>query len=226
MWNYSGVPDTADLPLGYRRQLKHGYYAAVSYMDAQLGRVIDELELLGLQDDTIIILWGDHGWKLGEHNRWAKHSNVEDDARAPMIVMVPGMEQAGHTTDALVEFVDIYPSLVDLAGLKMPDHLEGISFKPLMDDPARDWKTAAFSQYPRTVKGKHLMGYSMRTDRYRLTRWVAEDDHDDVVAVELYDHESDPLENTNVASDPKNEAILAELTEQAIQGWEQAKPSS
>lgn len=225
MWNYSGVPDTADLPKEYAKQLKHGYYAAVSYMDAQMGRVLDELEKLELAEDTIVVLWGDHGWKLGEHKRWAKHSNVEDDARAPLIISVPRMKQAGQSTDALVEFVDIYPSLIELAGLTMPSHLEGVSFGPLLDEPTHAWKKAAFSQYPRTVKGKRLMGYSMRTNRYRLTRWVANDDHSDVVAVELYDHQNDPQENTNVASNPEYESVLQKLTKQSLGGWQLAKPS-
>lgn len=225
MWNYSGVPDTADLPEEYEKQLKHGYYAAVSYMDAQLGRILDKLDDLGLTKDTIIILWGDHGWKLGEHNRWCKHSNFEDDARAPLIVSVPGMKQAGQSTDALVEFVDIYPTLVELAGLSMPSHLEGMSFAKLLDEPSQAWKTAAFSQYPRTVKGKRLMGYSMRTNRFRLTRWVAKDDHSDVVAVELYDHQNDPQENLNVASNPEYKSVLEDLTEQWTAGWQNAKPT-
>ena len=222
MWNYSDVPDTAELPEDYRRDLKHGYYAAVSYMDAQLGRVVAELDALGLRENTIIILWGDHGWKLGEHRRWAKHSCVENDTRSPLLISTPGMPSKGTTTDALVEFVDIYPTLAELAGLPLPDHLEGTSFRPLIEDPSRKWKEAAFSQYPRSYKGKRLTGYTMRTDRYRFTRWVHTKDHSKVEAIELYDHEKDPEENINIAPNPENRALIEKLTEQSKAGWKAA----
>ncbi|MEP4078402.1 sulfatase [Haloferula sp.] len=222
MWNYSGVPDTADLPEDYKRDLKHGYYAAVSYMDAQLGRVVDELDSLGLRDNTIIILWGDHGWKLGEHSRWAKHSNVEDDTRSPLIVSVPGMTHKDAKTDALVEFVDIYPTLAELAGLSLPDHLEGSSLKPLIEEPELEWKEAAFSQYPRTYQKKRMMGYTMRTDRYRFTRWVKKEDHSEVVALELYDHQKDPQENINIANNPEHKTLIEKLTKQSLAGWKGA----
>ncbi len=222
LWGYSGVPDVSRLPDDYARQLKHGYHAAVSYMDAQLGRVLDELDQLGLRENTIVILWGDHGWKLGEHDRWAKHSNVENDVHAPLIISVPGMKAAGKKTDALVEFVDMYPTLAELAGLPLPANLEGKSFKPLLDDPSRAWKSAAFNQYPRTVQGKRLMGYSMRTDRYRFTRWVDRNDPAVVDAIELYDHQTDPQENTNIANEPANKALVEKLTAQSLAGWKAA----
>ncbi|MCD6338395.1 MAG: sulfatase [Verrucomicrobia bacterium] len=217
LWKYSGVPDVSHLPDDYARLLKHGYYAAVSYMDAQLGRVVDELNRLGLADNTIIVLWGDHGWKLGEHDRWCKHSNVENDTHAPLIVCAPGMKAAGQHTDALVEFVDIYPTLAELAGLPLPNGLEGRSFKPLLDNPSQPWKKAAFSQYPRSFKGRRLMGYSMRTDRYRFTRWVRRDDPTKVEAVELYDHQTDPQGNVNIANHPTNRRLVEELTRQMLE---------
>ncbi len=206
------------------RKLKHGYYAAVSYMDAQVGRVLDELDRLGMRDNTIIILWGDHGWKLGEHDAWCKHSNVENDTRAPLLLSVPGMKNAGKRTDALVEFVDIYPTLAELAGLPLPKHLEGASFRPVLDDPGRPWKTAIFSQYPRPAGNKRLMGYTMRTDRYRFTAWLGRDDHSKVDAVELYDHQADPQENTNVATRPENAALVKELMAKLTAGWKAALP--
>jgi arylsulfatase A-like enzyme len=226
LWSYSGVPDYSHLPDDYARQLKHGYYAAVSYMDAQLGRVLDELDRLGLRENTIVVLWGDHGWKLGEHDRWAKHSNVENDARAPLILSLPGMKTAGQHTESLVEFVDIYPTLADLAGLPPPPHLEGTSLKPLLDDPQRPLKSAAFSQYHRTYQGRRLMGYSMRTDRYRFTRWVDRDDHSKVDAIELYDHQTDPEENINLANNPENKALVERLTRQWLAGWKGAATGS
>jgi len=218
---YHGIPE-GSIPPDLARQLKHGYYAATSYTDAQVGRLLDELDRLGLRKNTIVILWGDHGWKLGEHDAWCKHSNVEDDVRAPLLLSVPGMKKAGARTDALVEFVDVYPTLSDLAGLPLPGHLEGTSFRPLLDDPQRPWKTAAFSQYPRLKAG--VMGYSMRTDRYRLTLWVDFKDPTKVAVTELYDHQTDPQENTNIAGDPANAGLVKKLTAQCQKGWQGAKP--
>jgi arylsulfatase A-like enzyme len=226
--NYHGIPE-GSVPDDLARQLKHGYYAATSYMDAQVGKVLAELDRLNLRTNTIVILWGDHGWKLGEHDAWCKHSNCENDANAPLILSAPGMKNAGQHTKALVEFVDIYPTLSDLAGLPLPPHLEGISLKPLLDDPQRAWKTAAFSQYPRkggkTGTGD-LMGYSMRTDRYRFTVWVTQADHAKVVATELYDHQTDPQENQNIANVPANAELVADLMAQWNKGWQGAKPAS
>jgi iduronate 2-sulfatase len=224
--SYHGIPE-GSIPDDLARQLKHGYYAAVSYMDAQVGKVLDELDRLGLRKNTIVILWGDHGWKLGEHDAWCKHSNCENDTNAPLIISVPGMKNAGRRTDALVEFVDIYPTLSELAGLALPKHLEGTSFKPLLDEPNRPWKPAAFSQYPRNAGrsgGGALMGYSMRTDRYRFTVWVARDDHTRVDAIELYDHQTDPQENTNIARLPANAALVERLMAQWRRGWQGALP--
>ncbi|MBI4623218.1 MAG: sulfatase [Verrucomicrobia bacterium] len=220
---YHGVPE-GSIPDDLARQLKHGYYAAISYMDAQVGKILDELERLGLRKNTIIVLWGDHGWKLGEHDAWCKHSNVENDTNAPLLLSVPGMKHAGTRTDALVEFVDIYPTLSELAGLPLPKHLEGASFRPVLDDPRRAWKPAAFSQYPRNQGGLNLMGYSMRTDRHRFTVWVDRNDHTKVDAIELYDHQTDPQENTSIAKAPANAALVERLMAQWRQGWRGAMP--
>jgi arylsulfatase A-like enzyme len=220
--NYHGIPESS-IPDELARQLKRGYYAAVSYMDAQVGKLLDELDRLNLSQNTIVILWGDHGWKLGEHDAWCKHSNCENDANAPLILSVPGMKSAGRHSKALVEFVDIYPTLAELAGLPLPPHLEGTSMKPLLDDPNRPWKTAAFSQYPRPQNGG-LMGYSMRTDRYRFTRWVGRNDHSKVDAIELYDHQMDPQENQNLANLPENAALVAKLSAELHAGWKAARP--
>ena len=219
---YHGIPD-GPIPDDLARQLKHGYYAAISYMDAQLGRVLDELDRLGLTEKTIIVLWGDHGWKLGEHAGWCKHSNVENDTHAPLLISVPGLKTAGQHAGALVEFVDIYPTLAELCGLPLPTHLEGTSIASIVRDPAKSVKTAAFSQYPRPANNQQLMGYSMRTDRYRFTRWVHKDDPSKVDAVELYDEQTDPEENLNIANDPKNAELVAKLTAQSLKGWAGAK---
>jgi iduronate 2-sulfatase len=220
--SYHGIP-TGPIPDDLARQLKHGYYAAISYMDAQVGRVLDELDRLGLTENTIVVLWGDHGWKLGEHGGWCKHSNVENDTNAPLLISVPGLKTAGQRTDALAEFVDVYPTLAELCGLPLPEHLEGASLVPVLRDPTKAVKSAAFSQYPRGVSGRQLMGYTMRTDRYRFTRWVDRNDHSKVDAVELYDHQTDPQENVNIANAPENADLVARLTEQWQQGWRRAQ---
>jgi arylsulfatase A-like enzyme len=224
--NYHGIPE-GSIPDDLARQLKHGYYAAISYMDAQVGKVLDQLDRLGLAKNTIVILWGDHGWKLGEHDAWCKHSTVENDTNVALLLSVPGMKQAGAKTNSIVEFVDIYPTLSELAGLPLPKHLEGVSFKPLLDNPKQPWKQAAFSQYPRSggksVAGA-LMGYSMRTERYRFTVWVGREDHSKVDAIELYDHQTDPQENTNIAKLPANAALVEKLMTQWRAGWQGAKP--
>jgi iduronate 2-sulfatase len=203
---YEDIPQLGPLTEGQARKLKQGYYACVSYTDAQIGRLLDELDRQGLTNNTIIILWGDHGWKLGEHGMWSKHTNFEDDTHAPLICSFPGQKTKGSHANGLVEFVDIYPSLCELAGLPLPSHLQGKSFVPLLESPNLPGKEAAFSQFPR---GKKIMGYSMRTDRYRYTEWV--DTNKKVTAHELYDHQIDPLENKNVADVSENAGLVKEL---------------
>jgi iduronate 2-sulfatase len=221
--SYIGMPQTGPLSEAQARKMIHGYYASVSYIDAQIGRMLDELEKLGLSGRTVVILWGDHGWQLGEHGMWCKHTNFETSARAPLIISVPGQKNAGKKTDALVEFVDIYPSLADICGLPMPDGLEGTSFKPLLDDPKRAWKKAAFSQYPRAIPGQGRgRGYSIRTDRYRLTEWSVPEK--DFREYELYDHKNDPDENVNLAANPKYARQVKELAAMLQQGWRAAVP--
>jgi iduronate 2-sulfatase len=147
---------------------------------------------------------------------------MENDTNAPLILAAPG-KKAGQSTSALVEFVDIYPTLCDLAGLSLPSHLEGVSMKPLLDAPERTWKTAAFSQYPRAVDGQRLMGYSIRTDRHRYVEW-RDRGTEQVVSQELYDHQTDPAENQNVAGVPENKELLVQLSAQLKAGWKAAKP--
>jgi arylsulfatase A-like enzyme len=203
--NYAGLPAEGPVSDEQARQLIHGYHACVSYTDAQIGKVLDELKRLGLDKNTVVVLWGDHGWKLGEYGQWAKHTNFEIDTRVPLIVSTPGMKARGKKTRALVEFVDIYPFLCDAAGLPKPAHLQGTSFAPLLSKPTMAWKKTAFSQYPR---GK-VMGYSMRTDRYRYTKWLQPDGT--AVATELYDLLKDPHATVNVAQDAAYASALPEL---------------
>ncbi|MCA1807954.1 MAG: sulfatase [Lentisphaerae bacterium] len=217
MRGYFGIPKEGDIPEDLARDLIHGYCACVSYMDAQLGKVLDELKQLGLWDNTVIMFWGDHGWKLGEHNSWSKHTNFEVDTRAPLLARTPAMKAEGRTTNELVEFVDMYPTLCELCGLNIPDHCEGDSFAPLLDRPNLSWKKAAFSQYPR----KGIMGYAMRTDQYRYIEW-RETDSQAVRARELYDHSKDSQENVNLI-DQVNESLIDALSRQLRAGWEQAR---
>jgi len=213
-------PTVSDIPDDTARILKHGYYASVSYVDAQFGRVIQHLKDLGIYDNTIIVVWGDHGWKLGEHGSWCKHSNVELDTRSPLICSDPNLPK-GQVSNALVEFVDIFPSLCDLGGLNVPGQVEGDSFVPLMKTPNLPWKKAAFSQYPR---GNNRMGYSMKTDQYRYTEWVSRDGKRDVLARELYDHLKDPAENMNVVNELAYASVVPNLAKMMLAGWKEARP--
>ncbi len=202
---YHGIPAKGPLGDPQSRKLRHGYYAAVSYVDAMVGRLLDELDRLDLRDNTIVVLWGDHGWKLGEHGGWCKHTNFELDARVPLLVSAPNQKQRGTKTQSLVEFVDLFPTLCELAQLPLPKRLDGKSFARLLDDPSLPHKAMALSQYPRG----RVMGYSMRTDRYRLTLWRNRLAPFETQAVELYDHDVDAQENVNIAGD--EQALVEKL---------------
>ncbi len=206
---YSNVPKDRKVSPEFGRRCLHGYLAAISYVDAGVGRLLDELERLKLVENTIVIFWGDHGYYMGEHGWWGgKHNNYEGATRAPLLIAVPGQKHRGSHTSALVEFVDIYPSLAELCGLPLAPGLEGTSFVPLLDDPNRPWKKAAFSEYPKGGR----QGTAMRTDRYRYVEW--RDKKGELVASELYDHQSDPQENQNLAGKPEHKALLEELAGQ------------
>jgi len=219
------TPFEGSLTLEQRKRLKHGYYASVSFVDAQVGRLLAALENSGLNENTIIVLWGDHGWKLGEHNSWGKMTNYDDDTHAPLIIYVPWMKRKGIKTDALVEFVDIYPTLCELAGLQVSEKLEGCSFVPLINNPGRKWKSAVFSQYMRKHKEETFMGYSLRTERYRYIEWINMESNQ-IVAKELYDHNSDPEENKNIAEETENKELVIELSAQLKNGWKSALPEN
>jgi len=206
-------------------ELRHGYYAAISYVDAQVGKVVDELDRLGLAEDTIIVFWSDHGYHLGEHGLWAKTSNFELDARVPLIVAAPG-SPANRRSRSLVELLDLYPTLADLAGLPSPDHLEGESLRPILKDPRATVKPAAFTWHPRPAYPSEqdpleAIGYSMRTDRFRYTEWRSAKDGA-VIARELYDHQDDPDETINRADDARYREDAARLAT----ALEQARPAA
>jgi arylsulfatase A-like enzyme len=204
------------------KELIHGYYACVSFVDAQVGRLLEKLDKLKLSDNTVVILWGDHGWKLGEHNMWCKHTNYENDAWAPMIIRSPGRHKPGIRTKALVEFVDIYPTLCDLAGGDIPDYCQGKSFVPLLAKPDKPWKKAAISQYPRSHGGKSYIGYSIRTKSYRYVEWI-EKTTGKIFASELYDHEKDPQENQNLVDDAAYRSIISEHHKIAADLWKKSQ---
>lgn len=218
---YTDMPKKGELSDDQAKELRRAYFACVSWVDSQVGRVLKELDDLGLRDNTIVVIWGDHGWHLGDEGLWCKHTNFEIAARAAFVVSAPGMKSAGKKTNALIEYVDIYPTLCELAKVPLSDGLEGTSFAPLLDDPSRAWKKAAFSQYPRR---QDVMGYSMRTDRYRYTEWQKRDNHDEIVARELYDEQADPMEAVNLAGHPNQSATIEQLHAQLQAGWKAAEP--
>jgi iduronate 2-sulfatase len=201
--NYTDIDKKQDmLDDAKTRELIHGYYASVSYMDQNVGHVLDALEKLGLKENTIVILWGDHGWYLGDFGDWCKHTNEEIATRVPMIIRVPG-KKGGESTAALTEFVDIFPSLCELTGLSVPKHCQGHSFKRLLDDPNTNWKEAVFSQYDR---GK-FRGTSVRTKNWRYTEW-RDRKTKKLDAVELYDFKNDPGATISVHGNSENTSVL------------------
>jgi iduronate 2-sulfatase len=202
----AGRPDDA-------QELRHGYYAATSYMDAQLGKVLDELDRLKLAANTVIVFWSDHGFHLGEHGLWGKTSNFELDARVPLLVVAPGQTRPGSRSPALVELLDLYPTLVDVCGLPARSGLEGRSLRPLIANPRAPFKDAAFTQHPRpphTPVPGEAMGYSLREDRYRYTEW-RDWQTGGMLGVELYDHETDDAETINLAAEARLTDVRSRL---------------
>ena len=177
------------------RLFKRAYFASISFVDAQVGRVLDELERLKLADHTVVVLFGDHGWLLGEHGQWQKMCLFEESVRVPLVILMPGAKGNGHTSPRTVELVDLYPTLADLCGLSAPPTLEGKSLRPLLDHPKGSWTTPAYTQVVHSKK----MGRSVRTERWRYTEWNGGKD-----GVELYDHDHDPHgSGITRAKDPK-----------------------
>jgi arylsulfatase A-like enzyme len=212
--NYPGVPKENPIPADFAKKLRHGYYACISYTDAQIGRVLDALEKEGLADNTIIVLWGDHGWQLGDHGLWHKHTNFELATRAPLLLSVPHQKTVGQKCDAPVEFIDVYPTLADVCGLSIPVGLDGVSLKRFLENPAAPVNKVAISQYPRgasQASGTAVMGYSIRDERWRLTLW-RERAGTKIIATELYDEQNDPAESINLASKPGHDSIIASLS--------------
>jgi iduronate 2-sulfatase len=200
--SYHGIPKQGPVSEETARQLIRGYYACVSFIDMQLGRLLNALDELGVADNTIIVLWGDHGWQLGEHGFWCKHTNFEVASRAPLLIAAPGIE-GGRVSRRLVEFIDIYPTLCDLARLPQPPHLQGKSMHPLMLDVQAEHKEAVFT--------RHGGGDAVRTDRWRYKEMRARGGRGERLGVGLFDLENDPDENRNVAEDPANAEVRQTL---------------
>ncbi len=205
-------PGRLELKREWNIELLRGYLAGISFLDAQVGKLLDELDRQKLTDNTVVVFWSDHGFHLGEHGLWCKTSNFELDARVPLIIAPPNCESAGRMTDSFAELLDLYPTLSDLCDLPQPAGTEGTSLVPVLRDPKASVKPAAWTQHPRPAyyKGKpEVMGVSVRTDRYRYTEW-RETASGNVVASELYDHKTDPQENRNVVAAPTDLAAFAE----------------
>ncbi len=200
---YAGIPEEGPVSDEMALDLIQGYYACVSYTDAQIGKILDELVRLELDKSTIVILWGDHGWNLREHGLWCKHCNYETSLHTPLILKVPGTKQVKSSVE-IVEFVDIYPTLCELAGLELPDHLQGISFRDLLYDGEAKSDGVAVCQWHK--------GITTIKENYFYTEWI--DESDSSFARMLYDHTIDPDENVNISELHQNEVIIKEMSKE------------
>lgn len=203
-WPYFGV--TRD----QARECKQAYYAAISFVDAQIGKLLDAMDRHKLWDNTVVVFWSDHGYHLGDHGLWMKMSLFEESARVPFIIVAPGAKGNGQVCKRCVEFVDIYPTLAELAGLKAPSNLEGASLKSLLDTPGKEWKRPAYTQLQRG----DIPGYSVRTERWRYIEW-----DDGKQGNQLYDHNSDPHELHNLAQDPAQAKVLEAMKALVKKNW-------
>jgi len=214
--SYATIPPTGQVSTYQARKLIHGYYACVSFIDAQVGRLMAALEVTGLSKNTIVVLCGDHGWQLGEHGMWNKHSCFETSMHTPLIVYAPdtsatstptpGASKQGGRISALTEFIDIYPSLCELAEIDPPNHLQGSSFVPLLQDPTRPGK-------PQAV-GRYRAGDTIRTNQYRFSEYHGLRSSELVAGRMLYDHNADADENNNLAGEKKHESTVKRLSSQ------------
>ena len=213
---YHDIPHNPPLSDELTLELTRAYAANVSYVDALVGRILTQLDTLRLTQNTAIVFWGDHGFHLGEHGCWRKNTLFEASLRSPLVVSMPEQARAAASSDALVELVDIFPTLCDMCHLPPPSELEGSSLVPLLEQPNTPWKPAVFSQLKRGT----INGYSMRTERYRYTEWGNNGNR----GKELYDYQTDPHETENIAPLTENAALVAQLSEQLKSGYLQAMP--
>lgn len=203
-WPWFGVTEPQ------AREVKQGYYAAISFVDAQIGRVLAAMDRLKLWDNTVVVFWSDHGYHLGEHGLWMKQSLFENSARVPLAIVAPGAKGNGKPSPRTVEFVDLYPTLAELTGLTPPANLAGKSLAPLLADPQAAWTKPAFTQ----VWRGNFAGHSVRTERFRYTEWDGGKQ-----GVQLYDYTTDPLEQHNLAADPAHAMTVAELKALIAKNW-------
>ena len=210
----NGVPNAAFLSFkkdeeqltdDLRKKATQAYLASISFMDAQVGRIVRELDRLGLADNTVVAFTSDHGYHMGEHGLWQKRSIFEESSRVPLIIAPPKAKNAGSHSTRTVEMLDIYPTLANLCDLKYPNYLDGKTLKPLLENPKASWDRPAITQ----TMFQKIQGYSLRTERYRYTEW-----NEGAEGLQLYDHSNDPKEMKNLANDPSHKATLAELAKQ------------
>lgn len=202
-------PERVELTRELEAEMRHGYFASVSYLDAQLGKVLDALDRSGVADRTVIVFVSDHGFHLGEHGLWGKNTNFEYDARVPLLVATPNGNRGGQSTKALVELIDLFPTLTELAGLPRPADLEGASLVPVLRNPEATVRESAFTQNPRPAnyqrgpdKAPKVMGYSVRTAALRYTEW-RDWKSGEVVGREVYEDDDQPAETRNVVDAPE-----------------------
>ncbi len=213
---YQDIPNKGVLSNAKTLELLRGYAASTSFVDAQVGRVLNQLDALGLTENTVIIFCSDHGFHVGDHGTWRKNSLFEVSLRSALIISVPGQTHPGTKTDALVELVDIYPTLCEACQLPIRPELEGFSMMSVVEKPMLPWKTAAFSQLERLG----VLGNSIREKRYRYTEWGQNGNQ----GKELYDYELDPDETVNIANHPENKELVAQLSEQLHARWQETLP--
>ncbi|MEM7478927.1 MAG: sulfatase [Planctomycetota bacterium] len=232
---YRDIPDSGPATENKVQLLRQGYYACVSYVDALVGKLLGQLGELDLANDTIVVLWSDHGFHLGEQGLWTKANNYELSTRVPLIISVPSQTKPELNSkfgrcDALVELVDVYPTLVDLCNLPPVDGLEGTSLLPLWSDPMQAWKPVVFHQYPRMMKGSRhkshgeVMGYAVRSKSYRYVAW-RDWQTQKTLSHELYDMRVEPVELKNLADNAEHFAILQQMQRYLDEGWRAAVPS-
>lgn len=204
---YENIPKRGELPENLAKELIHGYYACVSYIDAQIGLVLNELKRLELEEDTIVILWGDHGWNLGDHKLWCKHVTFETALRTPLLIKVPGKTK-GTKTNAITEYIDIYPSLAELVGLGIPETVDGKSFVPILnnEEVKKDWAVSKFKDAVTLIKGDWF-----------YTEWIKDDGV--AYARMLFDHKTDPLELDNLAEKPEYQEKVTVLSKELREKW-------
>jgi uncharacterized sulfatase len=217
----SVTPPNYGVPPDQLRLFIRAYFASISFMDAQVGRVLDALDRLKLTDNTIVVLFGDHGWLLGEHGQWQKMSLFEESARVPLIVSAPSRKGNGKASPRTVELVDLYPTLADLCGLSPPSGLEGTSLRTLLDNPQQPWSEPAITQVTRGAAQERFMGKSVRTERWRYTEW-----DEGKKGTELYDHDSDPRELKNLANDSRHAETVKQLKQLLREGGKKASAKS